>query len=61
MEECQKLTSINLRVLESFLKLVRATELYMKSLALYPTAEAYTFRGWACIFQGRLEEAIRPR
>ena len=35
-----------------------AIELYTKSLALYPTAEAYTFRGWAYSFQGRLDEAI---
>src|SRR5438105_2046163 len=38
--------------------LERAIELYTKSLALYPTAEAYTFRGWAYSFQGRLGEAI---
>jgi hypothetical protein len=36
----------------------RAIEFYTKSLALYPTAEAYTFRGWAYSFQGRLDEAI---
>ncbi len=36
----------------------RAIELYTKSLALYPTAEAYTFRGWAYSFQGRVGEAI---
>jgi len=36
----------------------RAIELYTKSLALYPTAEAYTFRGWAYSFQGRLDDAI---
>ena len=36
----------------------RAIELYTKSLALYPTAEAYAFRGWAYSFQGRLAEAI---
>ena len=35
-----------------------AIELYTKSLALYPTAEAYTFRGWTYGFQGRLDEAI---
>ena len=38
--------------------LARAIELYTKSLGLYPTAEAYTFRGWAYSFQGRLDEAI---
>lgn len=36
----------------------RAIELYTKSLALYPTSEAYTFRGWAYSFQGRVDEAI---
>src|SRR5713226_8352840 len=38
--------------------LERAIELYTKSLGLYPTAEAYTFRGWAYSFQGRVGEAI---
>ena len=38
--------------------LERAIELYTKSLGLYPTAEAYTFRGWAYSFQGRVDEAI---
>ena len=38
--------------------LERAIELYTKSLELYPTAEAYTFRGWAYSFQGRVDEAI---
>src|SRR5713226_3878822 len=36
----------------------RAVELYLGSLALHPTAEAYTFLGWTYHFQGRLEEAI---
>ncbi len=36
----------------------RAINLYTKSLGLYPTAEAYTFRGWAYGFQGRMDEAI---
>jgi len=36
----------------------RAIELYTKSLGFYPTAEAYTFRGWAYSFQGRMDEAI---
>jgi Tfp pilus assembly protein PilF len=39
-------------------ELERAIELYTKSIALYPTAEAYTFRGWAYSFQGRVDEAI---
>jgi len=38
--------------------LERAIALYTKSLTLYPTAEAYTFRGWAYSFQGRVDEAI---
>jgi tetratricopeptide (TPR) repeat protein len=38
--------------------LERAIELYTNSLGLYPTAEAYTFRGWAYSFQGRIGEAI---
>jgi Tfp pilus assembly protein PilF len=36
----------------------RAIELYTQSIAEHPTAEAYTFRGWAFSFQGRIEEAI---
>jgi Tfp pilus assembly protein PilF len=36
----------------------RAIELYTKSLEVYPTAEAYTFRGWAYSFQGRVDDAI---
>jgi Tfp pilus assembly protein PilF len=32
--------------------------LFTRSLELEPTAEAYTFRGWAYSFQGRLEDAI---
>ena len=35
-----------------------AIRLYTQSIALYPTAEAHTFRGWAYSFQGRVEEAI---
>ena len=35
-----------------------AIALYTKSLGLYPTAEAYTFRGWAYSFLGRVDEAI---
>jgi Tfp pilus assembly protein PilF len=36
----------------------RAVELYRKSLALHPTAEAHTFLGWTYHFQGKIEEAI---
>jgi len=36
----------------------RAVELYLGSLALFPTAEAYTFLGWTYHFQGKIAEAI---
>ncbi len=36
----------------------RAVELYLGSIALHPTAEAYTFLGWTYHFQGKIEEAI---
>lgn len=36
----------------------RAIALYTTSLQVYPTAEAYTFRGWAYSFRGRIDEAI---
>lgn len=35
-----------------------AMRLYQESLAIYPTAEAYTFLGWAYSFLGRYEQAI---
>ena len=35
-----------------------AVSLFNQSLELRPTAEAYTFRGWAYSFAGRLDEAI---
>jgi len=35
-----------------------AIRLFTRSLELSPTAEAYTFRGWALSFTGRLDEAI---
>lgn len=35
-----------------------AMDLYKKSIKLHPTAEAYTFLGWAYRFQGRLDDAI---
>lgn len=35
-----------------------AIDLYRRSIALCPTAEAHTFLGWTYSFQGRLEEAI---
>jgi tetratricopeptide (TPR) repeat protein len=38
--------------------LPRAIELYDKSIATCPTAEAHTFRGWAYSAQGRIDDAI---
>lgn len=35
-----------------------AVELYTKSIELFPTAEAYTFRGWAYDGMGRVDDAI---
>ena len=35
-----------------------AIALFTRSLEALPTAEAYTFRGWAYSFAGKLEEAI---
>lgn len=35
-----------------------AIRLYKESIALYPTADAYTYLGWAYSFIGRLDEAI---
>jgi len=36
----------------------RAIELYSESIEVCPTAEAYTFRGWAYHFLGRTDDAI---
>ena len=35
-----------------------AVELYRRSIATYPTAEAHTFLGWVYSFDGRYNEAI---
>ncbi len=35
-----------------------AIALYSESLEVFPTAEAYTFRGWAFRFLGRIDDAI---
>ncbi|MFZ0890634.1 MAG: tetratricopeptide repeat protein [Candidatus Binataceae bacterium] len=35
-----------------------AIELYTRSIDVYPTAEAYTFRGWAYDHFGRIDDAI---
>lgn len=36
----------------------RAIDLYSQSIGLFPTAEAYTFRGWAYGARKRYDEAI---
>lgn len=36
----------------------QAVELYEKSIAIQPTAEAHTFLGWTFHFQGKLDAAI---
>lgn len=35
-----------------------AVEFYTRSIEAFPTAEAYTFRGWAYSHFGRIEDAI---
>jgi tetratricopeptide (TPR) repeat protein len=35
-----------------------AINFYTQSIEIYPTAEAYTFRGWAKSYLGQLDEAI---
>ena len=35
-----------------------AVDLYQRSIATHPTAEAHTFLGWTYHFQGKIEEAI---
>ncbi len=39
-------------------RLDSAIELYQRSIALHPTAEAHTFLGWTYSFLGRLDDAI---
>lgn len=36
----------------------KAIRLYKESIAIYPTADAHTYLGWAYSFKGRLNEAI---
>jgi len=36
----------------------QAIELYSRSIAAFPTAEAYTFRGWTYSFRGDFDRAI---
>lgn len=40
-------------------RLEEAEDLYRRSVALFPTAEAYTFLAWCISFRERHEEAIR--
>ena len=39
-------------------ELHESIRLYKESIALYPTADAHTYLGWAYSFQGRIQEAI---
>ncbi len=39
-------------------ELDEAISFYSQSLEIFPTAEAYTFRGWAKSYQGLIDEAI---
>lgn len=39
-------------------ELNEALVLYTRSIEVYPTAEAFTFRGWTYSFMGQYEEAI---
>ena len=39
-------------------ELDEAIGLYKQSIALWPTADAHTYLGWAYSFQGRIDEAI---
>jgi tetratricopeptide (TPR) repeat protein len=39
-------------------QLDESIRLYKESIALYPTADAHTYLGWAYSFQGRIDEAI---
>jgi len=39
-------------------ELDESIRLYKESIALYPTADAYTYLGWVYSFQGRIDDAI---
>jgi len=45
-------------ILQSGGELRRAEDVYERSLALFPSAEAWTFLGWTYSFEGRYDEAI---
>jgi len=40
-------------------ELEESVALYSRSIEIFPTAEAYTFRGWAYSFQGDYAQAIQ--
>ncbi|MCC6177514.1 MAG: tetratricopeptide repeat protein [Chloroflexi bacterium] len=56
-EEALRLWADGTRMLEAR-RVDAAIALYTRSIDLFPTAEAYTFRGWAYSFQGRIVDAI---
>jgi tetratricopeptide (TPR) repeat protein len=63
MDRNERLEEASLLFHEAYRKqmnqeLDEAVELYKKSIACYPTAEAYTFLGWTYSFMGRLDDAI---
>jgi tetratricopeptide (TPR) repeat protein len=39
-------------------ELDESIRLYKQSIALYPTADAHTYLGWAYSFQGKIDDAI---
>lgn len=39
-------------------RFAEAIKLYTQSIEIYPTAEAFTFRGWAKSYLGKIDEAI---
>jgi tetratricopeptide (TPR) repeat protein len=47
--------AMNRQMAEEFDEAIR---LYKESIALYPTADAHTYLGWAYSFQGRIDQAI---
>ena len=57
IEEAAKLIQQGLE-LQGQGQLDEAIRLYERSARLHPTAEAYTYMGWAKSYQGRIEEAI---
>jgi len=60
----QKAQERAMELIQEAMKLQMAGELnesirlYKESIALYPTADAHTYLGWAYSFQGRIDDAI---